>query len=310
MKKTTFFLSTLLTAMVVFLTNCSKTSSTTGSQSESQLQTAVMQSAADEYRLQTDEEALSADIGTAVGANPSFTVASASTADSSLITGAIIDKSIITASLKKIQIVYTGTSAFGVVRSGKVTIELVNGNTWSEAGAVLKIDFEDVKITYMERSVTYNGIGYITNISGGIPYLLGQDSVIHQVRVNGSVTFDDNSEVSWWAARKNFYVKTNLSFASYGDTLINGETYSMGGINRYNTYFLVKAPQPVFSNLTCGFGKPLSGVRIFTLANKNVTITFGTNENGSAVEGGDCAYGYKVEWARWNGETGTAVISY
>src|SRR6476660_2529774 len=136
MKKTTFFLSTLLIAIVIFLTNCNKTNSpTTGSQSESQLQTAGMQSAADEYRLQTDEEALSADIGTAVGANPSFTVASASTADSSLITGAIIDKSIITASLKKIQIVYTGTSVFGVVRSGKVTIELLNGNTWSEAGA-------------------------------------------------------------------------------------------------------------------------------------------------------------------------------
>jgi hypothetical protein len=269
-----------------------------------------MQSAADEYRLQTDEESLSADISTAVGANPSFTVASGSTADSSLISGAIIDKSIITASLKKIQIVYRGTSVFGVTRSGKITIELVNGNNWAETGALLKIDFEDIKITYFERSATYNGTLYITNVSGGLPYDPNHDSVIHRIRVNASVIFDDNSTLSWWAARKNSYVKHNVSFASYGDTLINGETYAMGGINRYNNYFLVQAPQAIFSNLTCGFAKPVSGVRIFTLANKNVTVTFGTNANGSAVEGGDCAYGYKVEWSRWNGETGTAVISY
>jgi hypothetical protein len=309
MTKTTFLLGALLVTITVLLTNCSKTNSNPSSQNESQLQAAVMQNTADEYRMQTDEELLSADISTAVGANPSFTIASASTADSSLIAGAIVDNSIITASLKKIKIVYTGTSVFGTIHTGTIIIELVKGDSWIEAGAVLKIDFEDVKITYMERSVTYNGTSYITNVSGGLPYWLG-DSVIHRVRVNASVTFDDNSKITWWAARKNLYVKTNASFASYGDTLINGETYAMGGVNRYNTYFLIKAPQPVVANLTCGFNKPVSGLRIFTGDNRNVTITFGVSENGSLVGEGNCAYGYKVEWPKWNGEIGTAIISY
>jgi hypothetical protein len=308
MIKTTFFLNALLVTVSVFLTNCNKTNSNP-SQNESQLQASVMQNTSDQYRVQTDEESLSADISAAVQANPSFAIASGSTADSSLIAGAIVDKSIITASLKKIKIVYTGTSVFGVTHSGTIIIELVNGNSWIDAGAVLKIDFEDVKITYMGRSVTYNGIGYITNVSGGLPYWLG-DSVIHQIRVNASVTFDDNSKLNWWAARKNLYVKNNTSFVSYGDTLINGETYAMGGINRYNTYFLIKAPQPIVSNLTCGFEKPISGIRIFTADNRNVTITFGVNTNGSPVSEGSCAYGYKVEWPKWNGGTGTAIISY
>ena len=309
MNKTTFILSMLLATVSVLLTNCNKSKSNS-SESESQLQAAVIQNAADEYHVQTDEESLSADVSAAIEANPSFAISSGSTENNSLIAGATVDNSIITASLKKIKIVYTGTSVFGIVRSGTIIIELVKGDSWIEAGSILKIDFEDVKITYMERSVVYTGTRYVTNVSGGLPYGTGRDSVIHQIRVNASVTFDDNKKLTWWAARKNLYVKTNASFASYGDTLINGETYSMGGINRYNTYFLVKAPQPVIANLTCGFGNPVSGIRIFTLGNRDVTITFGVNDNGAPVNGGNCAYGYKAEWPKWSGGTGTAVISY
>src|SRR4051794_7501358 len=109
MKKTTFFLNMLLVTASVLLTNCNKSKSNPSSQNESQLQAAATQNAADEYRVQTDEESLSADVSIAVEANPSFIIASGSTADSSLIAGAIVDHSIITASFKKIQIVYRGT---------------------------------------------------------------------------------------------------------------------------------------------------------------------------------------------------------
>ncbi|HXL54931.1 MAG TPA: hypothetical protein VN958_01655, partial [Chitinophagaceae bacterium] len=223
---------------------------------------------------------------------------------------AVVDNSIITVLYKGIKIIYTGTPVFGIVRTGKITIELVNGNSWIDAGAILKINFESVKITYMGKSVIYNGTVYITNVSRGLPYRPGSDSTIHKVRVNATVTFDDNSILTWWAARKNVYIKNNKTFTSYGDTLVNGETCTIGGINRYNTNFLVKAPQPVVSNLTCGFYKPVSGIRVFASDNRNVTITFGIDENGSPVSSGTCAYGYKVEWPRWNGETGIAIISY
>src|SRR6478672_6879586 len=123
MNKTTFILSMLLATVSVLLTNCSK------SESESQLQAAVIQNAADEFRVQTDEGSLSADVSAAVEANPSFAISSGSTENNSLIAGATVDNSIITASLKKIKIVYTGTSVFGIKRSGTIIIELVKGDS-------------------------------------------------------------------------------------------------------------------------------------------------------------------------------------
>ncbi len=309
MKKTTTLFSIMLASTFIVLSSCKKNNNEP-SQNESELQTAVMQNAADQYRLETDETSLSATANAAVEANPSFSVASGGTSDSSLIAGAIVDRSAITAFLKKIKIIYTGVSVFGVTYTGKITVELINGNSWIEAGAELKIDVESVKITYAGKSITYNGTIYVTNVSGGLPYSFGSDSVIHKVRVNATVAFDNNITVSWWAARKNMYIKSSVTFASTGDTLINGETCTMGGINRFNTNFLVKAPEPIVSRLLCGFDKPISGIRVFESDNRSATITFGVDANGSPSNSATCAYGYKIEWPKWNGGTGTAVISY
>jgi hypothetical protein len=310
MKKTTALFSIMLITTFIVLTSCKKNNSGTSPQDESKLQVAIMQNATDQYHVQTDEESLSSDANAAVEANPSFSIASGGTADSSLIAGAVVDNSTITAFFKGIKIIYTGIPVFGIIRTGKITIELVNGNSWIDAGAVLKISFENVKITYGGKSVIYNGTRYIININGGLLLGPGSDSVIYKIRVNASVTFDDNSIFTWWAARKNLYVKSSTTFTSYGDTLVNGEILTMGGSNRYTTNFLIKAPEPIVSNLTCGFDKPVSGVRIFSSDNRDATITFGVEANGSPVNTSSCAYGYKVEWPRWNGQSGIAIISY
>ncbi len=299
----------MLASTFIVLSSCKKNNNEP-SQSESEIQTAVMQNAADQYRVETDETSLSAIANAVVEANPSFSISSGNTMDSSLIAGAIVDRSAITALLKKIKIIYSGVSVFGVTRTGKITIELVNGNSWIESGAELKIDVESVKITYAGKSVTYNGTIYVTNVSGGLPFVSGSDSIIHKVRVNATVIFDNNTTLSWWAARKNIYIKSSVTFASAGDTLVNGESCTMGGVNRYNINFLVKAPEPIISRLPCGFDKPVSGIRVFESDNRSATIMFGVDANGSPNNSAGCAYGYKIEWSKWNGGTGTAVVSY
>lgn len=294
-------------AAILTITGCKKSSNTPSSGDETQLQASVTQNAADEYNVQTDETSLSSDANAAVAANPSFTVSGSET-DSSIIAGAIVDKSLITALSKKIKIVYRGVAVLGVVRSGEVIIELVNGDSWINRGAVLKLTFNDVKITYPGRSLVYNGTCYIANVSGGLAFI--SNSVVHTMRVNATVKFDDNTTLTWWAARKNSYFKNDLSFKSEGDTLVNGESCTMGGINRYGSNFLIKAPEAIVSNATCGFDKPVAGTRIFVSDNRNTTITFGVKANGFPVNSGDCAYGYKIEWTMWNGHTATLIIAY
>jgi len=296
----------ILAAGSLAVASCKK-SADNSSGNETQLQQTTMQNAADQYQLQTDEETMNSDANTAVAANSSFAVGGT---DNSLIAGAVVDYSLITDVVKKIKITYTGESILGFVRTGDITIELVNGNDWAEAGAILKITFENVKITFLGHWVIHNGTCYITNVSGGLAWISGADSIQHKERINGTVTFDDNSTITWWAARRNYYVKSISTFASHGDTLVNNENCSMGGMDRYGINFLVKAPQPIVSNATCGFDKPVSGIRIFAAENRNTTITFGVTQTGTPVNEGDCAYGYKVEWTQWNGQPGTAVISY
>lgn len=294
-------------AAILIFSSCKKSSNTPSSGDETQLQASVTQNAADEYNVQTDETSLSSDANAAVATNPSFTV-SGGTTDSSIIAGAIVDRSLITAFSKKIKIVYRGVAVLGVVRSGEVVIELVNGDSWINQGAVLKLIFNDVKITYPGRSFVYNGTCYITNVSGGLPFI--SNTVVHSMRVNATVKFDDNTTLTWWAARKNSYFQNDLSFKSEGDSLVNGESCTMGGVNRYNSNFLVKAPQAIVSNATCGFDKPVAGTRVFVSDNRNTTITFGVKANGSPASSGDCAYGYKIEWTMWSGHAATLIISY
>jgi hypothetical protein len=196
----------------------------------------------------------------------------------------------------------------GVVRSGEIVIELINGDNWINEGAVLKLTFNDVKITYLGKSLVYNGTCYITNVSGGLPFI--SNTVVHSMRVNATVKFEDNTTLTWWAARKNSYMKNDLSFHSESDTIVNGESCTMGGVNRYGSNFLVKAPEAIVSNATCGFDKPVTGTRVFVSDNRNTTITFGVKANGSSVSSGDCAYGYKIEWITWSGQSATLIISY
>jgi hypothetical protein len=84
----------------------------------------------------------------------------------------------------------------------------------------------------------------------------------------------------------------------------------MGGRNRFDTDFLVKAPEPIVSDLTCGIDKPVSGKRVFTAAGRDTYITFGVNNTGTPVSPGNCAYGYKLEWTTWWGQDATLIVPY
>ena len=303
--KSTNSVTAILAAIILINSSCQKNNNSP--KDETQLQASVSQNAVDEYNVQSGEQFISADANTAVAVNPSFSVSGST--NNSIIAGAVIDKSQLTAFVKKIKIIYNGDDVLGVTRTGNITVELVSGNSWLNAGAVLKITVDTLKVNYLGKSWIYNGTCYIKNVSGGLAFI-APDIVVHSMRVNGTVTFDDNTTLTWWSARKNSYHKNDLSFSSEGDTLINNESCTMGGVNRFGTAFLVEAPQAIVSNATCGFDKPVAGTRIFTSDNRNATITFGINENGTSVSNGDCAYGYKVDWTTWSGQNATLIISY
>src|ERR1051326_1916460 len=159
----------ILAAIILVDTGCQKSNNTP--KDETQLQASVTQNAADEYNIQTSEQSMSEDANTAVAADPSFSVVSENLLDSSTIEGAIIDRSLISPLDKRIKITYMDMTVLGVKRSGTITVELVNGDSWLNAGAVLKITVDAFKVTFLGKSWLYNGTCYLTNVSGGLAFI-------------------------------------------------------------------------------------------------------------------------------------------
>ncbi len=236
--------------------------------------------------------------------------------------GASADTTLLTSD-KQVTFVFDGTtSCNNRTRSGVIVAKLVNGNRWQDQGAILKITFDNFSVNYLSTSLsfTYNGSKTITNVNGGLVRNLGQGSgsVVHKVRGNITVTFDDGSERNWWVARRNTYDFNGgtPSFTSAGDTtiadsdsLVSIMKVAMGGINRFGNTFLLRAPFDIVSNAACGWDRPVNGQRIHYANNRKVTITFGVDQLGNSA-GGGCAYGFKIEWLRYNGQVGSAVIAY
>jgi hypothetical protein len=230
------------------------------------------------------------------------------------ICGATIDTSQLTAQ-KLITITFDGdTPCNGKIRSGIITGKLITGAKWRDVGAQLLVTFTNYKVENISTNLrfTYNGTKTYTNLTGGLIRTLNISSPVNiKVRGNMVVTFDDGTQRTWWIARRNSfdYNGGNTRLVVDGDTTIANKTYTIGGVNRLGYDFLLEAPSSLVLLQFCGWDRPVNGVRRHTYNNREVTLTFGVNAQGSPA-GGSCAYGYKIEWVRINGETGEAIIAY
>lgn len=230
------------------------------------------------------------------------------------ICGASIDTSML-ASQKQITITFDGnTPCGGKIRGGTIRAKLVTGDLWKDAGSVLLVTFTNYQVEHIATGTEfkYNGTKTYTNLTGGLIRTLAQNpTVSHKVRGSMAVTFEDGTQRTWWIARKNTYDANggNTRLTVEGDTTISNNVCTIGGINRLGHDFLLQAPSALIVLQGCGWDRPVAGVRTHTYNGRTVTLTFGVDAQG-APAGGSCAYGYKIEWTRLNGDIGSAVIAY
>jgi hypothetical protein len=110
-----------------------------------------------------------------------------------------------------ITINFDGTPCNNVSKTGSIVATLENytgGTRWKDAGAVLKLEFQNVKVTKISsgKSLTINGTHYITNTTGGVAWKvlqgLATSTVTHKhVADNFTITFDDGSQRVWSVRR-------------------------------------------------------------------------------------------------------------
>jgi hypothetical protein len=211
-------------------------------------------------------------------------------------------------------------------RGGQIKVELINGNSWKDVGAVLKLTYINFKITKLSnsKSIQFNGVKTLKNVNGinWFTFLTSASNFKFQERaLNVNVTFENGDQATWNSARITTwdYIAANVTpgipygyvkFTSNGDSIANNVSNTDSwGVNRNGQVFQTYYQLPWVSNSYCGFWRPISGSLTHQVGTYNLGIQLGVNQNGDPSTL-TCAYGYKVSWTPLGGTAQTLINSY
>ncbi len=211
-------------------------------------------------------------------------------------------------------------------RGGQIKVELINGNSWKDVGAVLKLTYINFKITKLSnnKSIQFNGVKTLKNVNGinWFTFLTSASNFKFQSRaLNVNVTFENGDQAIWNSARITTwdYIAANVTpgipygyvkFTSNGDTIRNNvSNIDSWGTNRNGQIFQTYYQSPWVSNSYCGFWRPVSGNLSHQVGIYNLGLQLGVNQNGDPSTL-NCAYGYKVSWTPLGGTAQTVINSY
>lgn len=210
-------------------------------------------------------------------------------------------------------------------RAGQIKVELINGNAWADAGAVIRQTFTDFRVTRLSngRSIEFDGVKTLKNLDGHnwVQFLLGQTDYSYEARSNNmQVSFDNGASAEWNHARTvtwSYHPAGSdpdipyayIGFDASGDTTLNGTTgVDSWGVNRFGSDFVTYYTQPISSNTYCGLWRFNSGELVHEVDGDDYTLTLGVDQNGNPATG-TCAYGFEVSWNVGN-NSNSQVFSY
>lgn len=218
---------------------------------------------------------------------------------------------------RTITITFNGTNCLGNrTRTGVVVIAMVQGVHWRDAGAVLTVTFQNLRITRLRdnKSITINGTQTHTNVTGGLlinlPVL---NSITHTITSNNmSITFDNGSQRTWQVARQRVFTYNNGIVITVTGLHTEGAVSGIAewGTNRFGHTFTTAIAEPIVRSQDCSF-RIGSGKVVHTTALFNASATFGLDASGNPTTCPGAGYYYmKVEWTGPNNQTHTALLPY
>jgi hypothetical protein len=218
---------------------------------------------------------------------------------------------------RTITITYNGTNCLGNrTRTGVVVISMAQGVRWKNAGAVLTVSIQNLKITRISdnKSITINGTQTYTNVSGGlIINLLTLATITHTITSsNMSVTFDNGSQRNWQVARKRVFTYSNGIIITVTGTHTEGNTTGIAewGTNRFGSAFTTAISQSLVFRQDCNFRLTTGKVEHVT-THFNASATFGLDAAGNPTTcPGLGNYYMKIAWTGPAGNTHTAILPY
>lgn len=218
---------------------------------------------------------------------------------------------------RTITITYNGNNCQNTTsRTGVVVLSMAQGVRWRNAGAVLNVSFQNLRITRLidNKSITINGTQAHTNVSGGLLVNLATlGTITHTITSNNmSVTFDNNSQRTWQVAKQRVFTYDNGIVVTTTGTHSEGAVTGIveWGTNRFGRTFTTAITQPLVVRQDCNFrltaGKVVHAITVF-----NASVTFGLDAAGNPTScPGLGAYYMKIIWTGPGGNPHTIILPY
>jgi hypothetical protein len=311
MKKSIIYLSVVTLSLAVIFTACKKDGAAkTDNTAEVSTQTD------DQSRVSGETDAVTNDVDVALEASsPAITGR-----EEGVQTPIICDATVVTDSVsnpRTITITYNGTNCAGNrSRTGSVVISMAAGVHWKNAGAVINVAYQNVKITRLSdnKSITISGTHVITNVSGGLLITLPiVQTITHTITSsNMSVTFDDGSQRSWQVARQRVFTYSNGVAVSITGTHTDGNNTGIAewGTTRFGKAFTSSIVDPLVIRQDCSF-RLVSGKIKHVTPLVTATATFGLDAAGNPTScPGAGNYYLKAVWTGVNGNSISIILPY
>jgi hypothetical protein len=268
----------------------------------------------DQSRFSGELDAVSDDADASIDATPGFTGRGDQV--QTLICNATVVVDTIS-NPRTITITYNGNNCQNTrSRTGVVVISMAQGIRWRNAGAVVNVNIQNLRITRLSdnKSITINGTHTYTNVSGGLLINLPTlGTITHTLTSsNMSVTFDNNTQRTWQVAKQRVFTYNN------GIVVTTTGTHAEGGItgiaewgtNRFGHSFTTAITQPLVVRQDCNFRLTSGRVNHVTTA-FNANVTFGLDANGNPTScPGTGSYYMKIVWTGPGGNSHTIIWPY
>ena len=221
-----------------------------------------------------------------------------------------------TGSTKKITVTYNGLSCEqNRFVTGVVVLSIAKEMHWKDAGAVLTVAVQNLKITRVRdgKSITINGTKIITNVTGGrLSDLSGSKVITHTITSAGmTVTFDDGTQRTWQVAKQRVFTFSNgiviTTTGTHTDGTVSG--ISEWGTNRFGNAFVATINQPLVVRKDCNF-RLVSGQVTHSRLSATIVVTFGLDATGVATTCPAGSYYFKLVWTGTGGLTRTVIMPY
>lgn len=305
----------LIAAVVLLMTvsfvSCKKTDTTPPS-TDTTADLAVHSD--DESRFSGEIDAIANDANIVIESNASFNGRIENTLGTICNATAVADS---TNEIKKITVTYNGLDCSGKRSlTGVIVFSMPKATHWKDAGAVLTVSIQNLKITKVidNKSITINGIKTITNVSGGrLSDLVTRGTITHIISgTDLSVTFDNGKQRTWQVAKKRVFTYNNgiviTTTGNHKEGAVDG--IAEWGTNRFGNAFVTAISQPMVIRQDCDF-RLVSGEVTHGKLIADVTVTFGLNAAGESTScPGTGHYYYKLVWKGINGESKTVILPY